>query len=145
MMPAAATLTVRAILLGYDNMIHTLFTYLKDNYAGQYEFTDVPYSYSNLQWLTGSKPTLENLSAAVDQLNADEANKQLRVLRDRLLADTDRYGLEDFPFKNNSEKTAWRTYRQALRDITNTNSPVVDSNGLLDASSVTWPSQPLTS
>ena len=38
--------------------------------------------------------------------------------------------------------TAWKTYRQALRDLPASSSPTLDSNGNLDISSVTFPTEP---
>ena len=37
---------------------------------------------------------------------------------------------------------AWKTYRQALRDLPASASPSLDSNGELDLTSVTWPTEP---
>jgi len=37
--------------------------------------------------------------------------------------------------------TAWKTYRQALRDMT-TQTPKLDSRFELDLTSVNWPTQP---
>ena len=49
---------------------------------------------------------------------ADEANeaKRIRTLRDKLLAECDYIMLSDVD-KTEEEKEAWKTYRQALRDI----------------------------
>ena len=37
---------------------------------------------------------------------------------------------------------AWKTYRQALRDLPASASPKLDSNYDLDLTSVTWPTEP---
>ena len=37
---------------------------------------------------------------------------------------------------------AWKTYRQALRDLPASSTPKVDTNGDLDLTSVTWPTEP---
>ena len=37
---------------------------------------------------------------------------------------------------------AWKTYRQALRDLPASASPKLDSNYELDLTSVTWPTEP---
>ena len=37
---------------------------------------------------------------------------------------------------------AWKTYRQALRDLPASASPSLDSNYDLDLTSVTWPTEP---
>jgi hypothetical protein len=46
----------------------------------------------------------------------DRAMADLRSKRDRLLASSDWVMMSDSPI---TDKTAWETYRQALRDITN--------------------------
>ena len=38
--------------------------------------------------------------------------------------------------------TAWKTYRQALRDLPASANPKLDSEYDLDLSSVTWPTKP---
>ena len=62
---------------------------------------------------------------------------QLRFERDKKIAESD--------WRANSDVTlsdAWKTYRQALRDITSGASPKLDSVGRLDMTSVTWPTEP---
>lgn len=125
-------------------MIYTIFSYLSDNYAGQYQFSGVPYSYNNMTWIGPSpKPTLEHLTTIVDRLNSDEPYRLLRLKRDKLLAESDMYGLDDFPFVNDLHKKTWRDYRQELRNLTNTNTPRLTANGDLDESSINWPSKPI--
>ena len=67
---------------------------------------------------------------------------QVRKRRDYLLGLTDKYTSSDFPMTD-SQKSAMITYRQALRDITNT-TPIVNwENGIV--SNVTWPTHELVS
>ena len=63
--------------------------------------------------------------------------KLLREERDRLLALTDWRASSDLTLS-----TAWKTYRQSLRDLPATASPKLDANGNLDMSSVTFPTEP---
>ena len=63
----------------------------------------------------------------------DRAMADLRSKRDRLLASCDWVMMSDSPI---ADKTAWETYRQALRDITNGLTTVEDVNA------VTWPTKP---
>lgn len=60
------------------------------------------------------------------------ALNDLRLVRDAKLAETDWTQAADSPLSD-SDKTAWATYRQSLRDIT-------DSATSLD--DVTWPTKP---
>ena len=66
-----------------------------------------------------------------------EPMRLLRVERDRLLAETDWMGNSDVTMSS-----AWKTYRQALRDLPASSTPKLDSNGGLDMTSVTFPTKP---
>ena len=63
----------------------------------------------------------------------DRAMADLRSKRDRLLASCDWVMMSDSPI---ADKTAWETYRQALRDITDGLSTVAD------VEAVTFPTKP---
>ena len=63
----------------------------------------------------------------------------LRVDRDAKLAACDWTQSRDITLSND---VAWKTYRQALRDLPASANPTVDSDGNLNASSVTWPTKP---
>jgi len=63
----------------------------------------------------------------------DRAMADLRSKRDRLLSSCDWVMMSDSPI---ADKTAWETYRQALRDITNGLTTVEDVNA------VTFPAKP---
>ena len=65
----------------------------------------------------------------------------LRGERQIRLAPTDYYGLSDYPFPDDTIKTAWLTYRQELRTITDRYpNPEVDENDKLLG--VKWPVKP---
>ena len=65
------------------------------------------------------------------------AIEQLRQQRDQLLRDTDWRDLPSYPGTN---QAAWRTYRQALRDLPATQEPELDEKGNL--TNVAWPEAP---
>ena len=66
----------------------------------------------------------------------------LRQHRNKLLAESDWTVMEDSPLSE-TKKTEWETYRQALRDITKTAEPRMNSSySYLDLSSVTFPTKP---
>ena len=61
----------------------------------------------------------------------------LRTERDRSIAMTDWRASSDLTLTD-----AWKTYRQALRDLPASASPKLDSNNNLDLTSITWPTEP---
>ena len=65
----------------------------------------------------------------------------LRNYRNKLLADCDWTQSRDVTLRNDSD---WKTYRQALRDITKTANPKLATEGpiTLDLSSVIFPEKP---
>ena len=99
--------------------------------------------YSKLEWLDKSqtKPTEEEINAKISELETAEPARQVREIRDRLLAESDWTQSRDVVLLND---TTWKQYRQDLRDLPASASftPKLDSNGDLDMSSVTWPLKP---
>lgn len=63
---------------------------------------------------------------------ADEKMVAIRVERDRLLAESDKYMLSDYPITD-TEREQWKVYRQELRNISET----------CDVNNVVWPALPL--
>ena len=102
-------------------------------------------TYAGLEWLdeTQITPTEEEINAKIAELEAAEPARQVREIRDRLLAESDWTQSRDVVLLND---TTWKQYRQDLRDLPASASftPKLDSNGELDMSSVTWPLKPST-
>ena len=100
-------------------------------------------TYAGLEWLdeTQTKPTEEEINAKISELEVAEPARQVREIRDRLLAESDWTQSRDVVLLND---TTWKPYRQDLRDLPASASftPKLDSNGNLDMSSVTWPLKP---
>ena len=96
------------------------------------------YDYDGLKWLDSSqtKPTETEINSKISELDNAEAMRLLRVERDKRIAKTDWRAGKDVTLS-----TAWRTYRQALRDIT-TQTPKLNSYYDLDLTSITWPTEP---
>jgi len=96
------------------------------------------FEYSALNWTDSStKPTESAIDAELTKLTNAEPMKLLRVERDRLLALTDWRASSDLTLAD-----AWKTYRQSLRDLPASSNPTLDSDGNLDMSSVTFPTEP---
>ena len=94
--------------------------------------------YSGLEWLeSDTAPTESELDAEVTRLNNAEPMRLLRIERDRRLTSCDWRASSDLTISD-----AWKTYRQALRDLPASASPSLDSNYNLDLTSVTWPTEP---
>ena len=94
--------------------------------------------YTGLNWLdSDTVPTESELTTEVAKLNSAEPMRLLRVERDRLLSLCDWRASSDLTLS-----TAWKTYRQSLRDLPANATPKLDSDGNLDMSSVTFPTVP---
>ncbi len=94
--------------------------------------------YSGLEWLESDTPPTEaEINAEVTRLNNAEPMRLLREERNRLLRACDWRASSDLTLS-----TAWKTYRQSLRDLPASASPKLDANGNLDMSSVTFPTEP---
>jgi len=83
-------------------------------------------------WLDESQtqPTELEIQTKIDELTAAEPLKLLREERNRKLAETDWTQNRDVTLSNDAD---WKTYRQALRDITNSATSLDD---------VAWPEKP---
>jgi len=85
-----------------------------------------------IEWHNGTTPISKaDIEAQFPIVEFDMAMADLRAKRNKLLQDTDHYALSDQTLSDDM-----RTYRQALRDITNGLTTVEDVN------SVTWPTKP---
>ena len=100
-------------------------------------------TYSGLDWQDSSqtKPTETEITNKITALDAVEAVRLLRIQRDRLLKECD-WVVTKASETGVAETDAWKTYRQALRDLPASASPKLDSNYDLDLTSVTWPTEP---
>ena len=95
--------------------------------------------YSGLTWLDSSqtKPTETEVNSKISELDNAEAMRLLRVERDIRIAKTDWRASSDLTLVD-----AWKTYRQALRDLPASATPKLNSDYQLDLTSVTWPTEP---
>ena len=95
--------------------------------------------YAGLNWQDEkvAKPTEAEIAAEVKRLNDAEPMRLLRVERTARLATCDWRASSDITLPD-----AWKTYRQALRDLPASATPKVDTDGNLDMSSVTFPTEP---
>lgn len=105
------------------------------------KFTINADDYNQLQWHSDdiTKPTLSQINAKITELEAAEPMRLLRKERDRLLKETDWTQGYDVPV---GIKTNYTTYRQKLRDLPSTSTPIIDTSSPMGITSVTWPSKP---
>ena len=98
--------------------------------------------YSGLTWLdSGSAPTESEIDAEVTRLNNAEPMRLLRIERDARLTACD-WIITMHKELGTNIPAAWKTYRQALRDLPAGANPTVDTRGELDLTSVTFPTEP---
>ena len=89
------------------------------------------------------QPTQEELDTKLTELKAAEPMRQLRVERNKLIAETDWTQLKDIDLDIIRERN-WKNYRQALRDLPAKSNPKLNTFGVLDMKSVVWPDKPST-
>ena len=86
--------------------------------------------YSGLEWIRGNghnKPTEEALTAKIAELDGAEAMRLLRIERDKRLVKDD-WKVVKAKETGTNLTSAFKTYRQALRDLPSTATPTLDSN-----------------
>ena len=88
-----------------------------------------------------TQPTEDEINAKITELKNAKPMKLLREERDRLIATSD-WRIVKAKETSTNIPAAWKTYRQALRDLPASSTPKLDSNDNLDMSSVTWPTPP---
>ena len=95
--------------------------------------------YSGLEWMDSgqTQPTETEVNSKISELDAAEPMRLLRLERDRRIKLTDWRASSDLTLAD-----AWKTYRQALRDLPASATPKLDSRFELDLTSVTWPTEP---
>ena len=99
-------------------------------------------SVDNITWLEGTTPIAkDDIEAKMTALASSNAMKELRFERTIRLVESDWTRLDDVGLST-SKKAEWEAYRQALRDLPSSANPSLSSNGMLDNSSVTWPTKP---
>ena len=91
----------------------------------------------NLIWCSPNvaQPTQAEIDAKLAELEAAEPLRLLRIERNRILQQSDWMANSDVVMTDE-----WRAYRQALRDLPETQTPALDDNGNLI--NVEWPTPP---
>jgi hypothetical protein len=110
------------------------------HYAINLLYNNVHNQVGNLCFDVNGNPVIvneEEIQAKIAELEAAEPLRLLRIERTRLLQESDWRDLPSYP---GTDQVEWRTYRQALRDLTNTETPALNDNGELI--NVNWPVPP---
>ena len=99
--------------------------------------------YSRLTWLdkNQTKPTEEEVNEKISELEKEEPMRLLRQERNKLIAETDWMTIK-YLESGIAMSASWKDYRQKLRDLPASSNPKLNSDGLLDMTSVTWPTEP---
>ena len=98
-------------------------------------------SYDSLEWVDSStKPTKAKLDSYLSSVETDEMII-FRQMRNQKLLESDWTRMDDCGIST-SKKAEWATYRQELRDITKTVTPVFLTRGIIDESKFSWPTKP---
>tara|TARA_Y100001973_G_scaffold3483_1_gene5170 strand:- start:50 stop:406 length:357 start_codon:yes stop_codon:yes gene_type:complete len=111
---------------------------LVKNYPGTSWKMENASDYDTLEWYDETpKPSKDALDTKLIELQNAEPMRLLRIERDRRIVKTDWRASVDLTISND-----WKAYRQALRDLPASANPTLNSNGMLNMSSVTWPTEP---
>ena len=126
-------------------MVITSFDYTQiiNNLCPDSIFTINENDYSTLIWSstnTHSKPTEDDIIAKNIEMKRVFMLDHLRMKRDELLRDSDKFSLIDFPHPNETVRNNWLIYRLELRDITNQDPEIDLETGELTG--VNWPTPP---
>ena len=98
-------------------------------------------SYDSLEWVDSStKPTKAQLDSYLSTVETEEM-AVFRQMRNQKLLESDWTRIDDCGIST-SKKAEWATYRQELRDITKTVTPVFITRGIIDESKFSWPTKP---
>jgi hypothetical protein len=100
-------------------------------------------TYEDIEWGdddTIPRPSKERVETKLQELIDAQPLENLRQERNGRIGRTDFLMVSDFPFPSDTIRQAWKTYRQALRDITATTSRDLNEDGQL---AVTWPIPPI--
>ena len=90
------------------------------------EVTVIDNNINQITWNNGTTPIpVADIQAQLPIVEFDMAMEDLRLTRNKLLADTDYTVLQDSTYTD-EQVAEWVIYRQALRDITNNLTTVAD-------------------
>lgn len=127
--------------LGKEDFIWKAAYDLVGNKSGALFISGNP-TYENIVWnteiYTGTIPTKTEVETKAQALLDGEAMKRLREHRDNLLKETD-WVVTKASETGVAETTAWKTYRQELRDLPSSATPELDG---MFIKNVTWPTKP---
>ena len=100
---------------------------LKINPSAKVIITGSDINTCEIQWLSGTTPIPKaDIEAQFPIVELDTAMQDLRAKRNKLLQDTDFYGMSD-----NTMSSEMAIYRQALRDITSGITTVAQANAVV--------------
>lgn len=100
---------------------------LKINPTAQVAVTGTDIDTCEIEWHNGTTPISKaDIEAQFPIVELDNAMSTLRAKRNKLLQDTDFYGMSD-----NTMSSEMATYRQALRDITSGITTVEQANAVV--------------
>lgn len=101
--------------------------------------------YSTLSWSvnnTLNKPTESEIITKNNEMINIMAYDFLRIERNKLLEESDKYSLSDYPHVNETIRNQWLSYRTSLRNITS-QTPIINlETGEL--TNIIWPIPPGT-
>jgi len=98
---------------------------------------------NRIDWMMDDveQPSADSIETKLNELKAEYPMKLLRYYRDKLLEETDWVTMRSYS-TNTPVPEEWASYQQALRDLPETATPVLDLTSPLGISGVDWPVKP---
>jgi hypothetical protein len=128
-------MSVNIETLDYRNIIELMFPDSIFEINGN-DYLSLIWSGNN----TYPKPTEQEIINKNNEILNEIKYFELREKRNKLLQDSDKYSLVDFPHLNDTIRQKWLKYRQDLRNITNQIPSINLESG--DISNINWPTPP---
>ena len=117
--------------------------YASNNSLNEPIFTNTSNTYSTITWDSNNnmtKPTEAQIITKYDSIKSDISLDVLKQERDRLLKESDKFSLKDYPHKSITKRREWEEYRRSLRDITS-QTPTINLSSF-ELGSINFPTIP---
>jgi len=99
--------------------------------------------FNRIDWMMDDvpQPSILEIETKLQELQSEYPMKLMRYHRDKLLSETDWVTMRAYSTKTDVP-TDWAEYQQALRDLPDTATPILDPTNQFGISGFDWPIKP---